>query len=206
MAINGHAIEARLYAEDPATGFLPSHRPARPLSRCRRTVRVDTGVEEGDEITPFYDPMIAKLIGTGADARGAMAELARCSTTVEVWPVRTNAWFIQNCLEDRDIQGRRNDDCPHPATAGRITTAPTIHDDLLQIAGDGLALMFTDGPSQSIGIRAGHWVARLPAERSTARTLKARLDGVRDQDRTESHRRTNFSTKLEAANSARERR
>ncbi len=60
---NGHAIEARLYAEDPATGFLPS---IGTLERLRLPdgagIRIDSGVREGDAVTPFYDPMIAKVI------------------------------------------------------------------------------------------------------------------------------------------------
>ena len=69
LAITGHAIEARLYAEDPATGFLPCDRAARRTFDFApsMTIRIDTGVEEGDEISPFYDPMIAKLIAHGDD-------------------------------------------------------------------------------------------------------------------------------------------
>ena len=82
LAIHGHAIEARIYAEDPDSGFLPStgrlvHLAPPPESA---DVRVDTGVEEGDAITPFYDPMIAKLIVHGARPRrraGAHAARAR---------------------------------------------------------------------------------------------------------------------------------
>ena len=70
IAMTGHAIEARLYAEDPAKGFLPSTGPLTEFFICRLGVRVDSGVEEGGEISPFYDPMIAKLIAHGADPRG----------------------------------------------------------------------------------------------------------------------------------------
>ncbi len=72
---SGHAIEARLYAEDPERGFLPSigrisHWRMPP--RVRSRVRVDTGVREGDEISPFYDPMLAKLIVWGEDRETAL--------------------------------------------------------------------------------------------------------------------------------------
>src|SRR6185436_15579722 len=69
LAITGHAIEARIYAEDPDKGFLPSTGRLVHLAPPAQSesVRVDTGVEEGDAITPFYDPMIAKLIVHGAD-------------------------------------------------------------------------------------------------------------------------------------------
>ena len=81
LAIDGHAIEARIYAEDPDTRLPAVDRQAASTSRRRPrapTVRVDTGVEQGDAITPFYDPMIAKLIVHGADrAGGAGADDAR---------------------------------------------------------------------------------------------------------------------------------
>src|SRR5690349_1188882 len=93
LSINGHAIEARLYAEDPAKGFLPS------VGRLDHfdlgdEGRIETGVEEGDAISPFYDPMIAKLISTGADRDAAFQNLAAMLGSVEVWPVRTNAAFL----------------------------------------------------------------------------------------------------------------
>ena len=70
LAINGWAMEARLYAEDPAKGFLPSDRAGSTISTLGddRTAAIETGVEEGDAISPFYDPMIAKLIVHGEHA------------------------------------------------------------------------------------------------------------------------------------------
>ncbi|WP_269514243.1 acetyl/propionyl/methylcrotonyl-CoA carboxylase subunit alpha [Brevundimonas subvibrioides] len=98
LAINGWAMEARLYAEDPANGFLPS------IGKLEHFVlpdgvRIDTGVEQGGEVSQFYDPMIAKLI-VHAETREAAAEaLAEACGSVEVWPVRTNAGFLVRCLE-----------------------------------------------------------------------------------------------------------
>src|SRR5204862_2944212 len=63
------------------------------------TVRADAGVEEGGEVTPFYDPMIAKLIAHAPTREAALAELAEACDGVEVWPVRTNAGFLARCLE-----------------------------------------------------------------------------------------------------------
>jgi 3-methylcrotonyl-CoA carboxylase alpha subunit len=98
IGIHGWAMEARLYAEDPANGFLPSIGKLEHF-RMPDGVRVDTGVEQGGEVSQFYDPMIAKLIvheGTREEAAEALAEA--CGA-VEVWPVRTNAGFLVRCLE-----------------------------------------------------------------------------------------------------------
>jgi 3-methylcrotonyl-CoA carboxylase alpha subunit len=97
LSITGHAIEARLYAEDPAKGFLPSVGKLDHFD-LGDDGRIDTGVEEGDQISPFYDPMIAKLIAHG-DTRGeAIESLAAMLEDVEVWPVRTNAGFLFNAV------------------------------------------------------------------------------------------------------------
>jgi 3-methylcrotonyl-CoA carboxylase alpha subunit len=93
LAIDGWAMEARLYAENPATGFLPSTGPLERL-RLPAGIRVDSGVEEGGEVTPYYDPMIAKLIVHAGGRPAAATALAHAAGEVEVWPVRTNAAFI----------------------------------------------------------------------------------------------------------------
>ncbi len=107
LSIDGHAIEARLYAEDPARDFLPS------VGRLDHfhlgdddtdfVARIETGVEEGDSISPFYDPMIAKLVAWGEDRESAIDELAAILDEVEVWPVKTNAGFLFNALLDDDF-------------------------------------------------------------------------------------------------------
>jgi 3-methylcrotonyl-CoA carboxylase alpha subunit len=97
---NGHAVEARLYAEDPQRDFLPS------IGRLQRLrlpqpesgLRVDTGVREGDEVTMFYDPMIAKVIAWDHSREGAIAKLADGLAQTEVAGVRTNAAFLVRLL------------------------------------------------------------------------------------------------------------
>jgi 3-methylcrotonyl-CoA carboxylase alpha subunit len=108
LAITGHAIEARLYAEDPSTGFLPSTGRLDHFD-LGDDGRIETGVEEGDAISPFYDPMIAKLVAQGADRDEAIDTLAAMLDGVEVWPVRTNAGFLCNCLLDEDFENARLD-------------------------------------------------------------------------------------------------
>jgi 3-methylcrotonyl-CoA carboxylase alpha subunit len=99
LRIDGWAMEARLYAENPATGFLPSTGTLRHL-RLPTDVRVDSGVETGGEVTGFYDPMLAKLIVHGANRPAAARTLAAACAAVEVWPVHTNAAFLARVAAD----------------------------------------------------------------------------------------------------------
>ncbi|WP_061933578.1 biotin carboxylase N-terminal domain-containing protein [Aureimonas sp. AU22] len=102
LSINGWAMEARLYAENPATGFLPSTGPVERL-RFPPGVRVDSGVDEGDAITPFYDPMIAKLVVHGATRVEAARRLAKAAQGVQVWPLKTNAGFLARAAGHPDF-------------------------------------------------------------------------------------------------------
>ena len=108
LSITGHAIEARLYAEDPAKGFLPSVGRLEHFD-LGEDGRIETGVEESDAISPFYDPMIAKLIAVGETREEAVDELAAILDDAEVWPVRTNAGFLFNALLDGDFGSGRID-------------------------------------------------------------------------------------------------
>ncbi len=96
IAINGWAIEARLYAEDPSRNFLPSigrlRRYVEPLGM--EGVRVDSGVREGDEISMFYDPMIAKLIAHGRDRTEAITRLQRALDAFVVDGIGNNLVFL----------------------------------------------------------------------------------------------------------------
>ncbi|MGC1271595.1 MAG: acetyl/propionyl/methylcrotonyl-CoA carboxylase subunit alpha [Croceibacterium sp.] len=97
LSINGHAIEARLYAEDPAKGFLPSTGRLEHL-QFGPADRVETGVEEGAEVSPYYDPMIAKMVCHAPDRDTAIQDLHQALAETEVWPVRTNAGFLVRAL------------------------------------------------------------------------------------------------------------
>jgi 3-methylcrotonyl-CoA carboxylase alpha subunit len=103
LRINGCAMEARLYAENPATGFLPSTGPLRRL-RLPQDIRVDSGIEEGGEVTGYYDPMIAKLIVHAANRPAAARRLAAACGAIEVWPVHTNAAFLARIAADPEFQ------------------------------------------------------------------------------------------------------
>jgi 3-methylcrotonyl-CoA carboxylase alpha subunit len=92
-------MEARLYAENPVTGFLPS---TGSLDRLRfpSGIRIDSGVEQGGEVTPYYDPMIAKLIVAAPTRGAAAAKLATACGALQVWPVKTNAAFLARAAAD----------------------------------------------------------------------------------------------------------
>ncbi len=109
LRIEGHAIEARIYAENPARGFLPSTGTLGYLRMpdaveftngepVRAPVRIDSGVREGDTITPFYDPMIAKLIVHGADRDEALARLAHALKDCEAVGPQTNIAFLRRVV------------------------------------------------------------------------------------------------------------
>ena len=120
LSFNGHAIEARLYAENPLNEFLPSigklerfdiPHELRPYGWWEserghqqhergsgKRVRIDTGVREGDEVSPYYDPMIAKLIWHDEDRTLAAINLCTALHQVEVWPVKHNAQFAADLV------------------------------------------------------------------------------------------------------------
>jgi 3-methylcrotonyl-CoA carboxylase alpha subunit len=100
LAITGHAVEARLYAEDPEKDFLPSTGKLFALQLPEgEGIRVDAGVEEGGEVTPFYDPMIAKIIARGASRDEALDRLAAALGRTVVAGPKTNAAFLKKLCE-----------------------------------------------------------------------------------------------------------
>jgi len=100
LQIRGHALEARIYAEDANKGFLPSTGKLIRLSPPAESlnVRVDTGVEEDDEITPFYDPMIAKLIVWDEHRDAALARMRKALADYQVAGVTTNIDFLSRLV------------------------------------------------------------------------------------------------------------
>ena len=118
LQFGGHAIEARIYAENPEKGFLPS---IGTLSHLRTpiaatfkhhsdletgypvTVRIDSGVREGDAISPFYDPMIAKLIVWGATRDEALAHMGQALSEYQIVGVDTNIAFLKRLIESKSF-------------------------------------------------------------------------------------------------------
>ena len=153
LAINGWAMEARLYAENPSSGFLPS---TGPLDRLRlpRGIRVDSGVEEGGDVSPFYDPMIAKLIVSAPTRPAAAAKLAQAARRVEVWPVRTNAAFLARAAADADFVAGNIDTGFIERHAERLVPAAEPSEAVKQAAARALLASAPDVWSAVTGFRA----------------------------------------------------
>jgi 3-methylcrotonyl-CoA carboxylase alpha subunit len=125
LAIHGHALEARVYAENPERGFLPSTGTLRTLRTPEHVaftlggqlghpgepaaVRIDSGVREGDAISPFYDPMIAKLIVWGHDRAQALARMAQALGEFHVVGLATNIAFLKRLVQSPTFAGAELD-------------------------------------------------------------------------------------------------
>lgn len=141
----GHALECRIYAEDPAQGFLPQ---AGPLLRYREPqgpgIRVDSGVVEGGTVSVYYDPMLAKLITWGETRTESLARAREALSRFEILGVRTNLAFLMAILD-------------HPAfIAGRIDTG-FLGRELDALTAD------PDGVSPAIAAAAAFHASRGPA-------------------------------------------
>jgi acetyl/propionyl-CoA carboxylase alpha subunit len=102
----GHAVECRLYAENPAKMFMPS--PGRlstfAMPAQSASLRIDSGYRKGDAVTPFYDPMVAKIIVWAADREQACLRAVEALRQVEIEGIATNRDFLIACLEDADFR------------------------------------------------------------------------------------------------------
>jgi acetyl-CoA carboxylase biotin carboxylase subunit/3-methylcrotonyl-CoA carboxylase alpha subunit len=113
---SGHAVEARVYAEDPAKGFIPKPGNVDELvwaggvgEAQTRTLRVESGVRAGSKVTPFYDPMIAKVVAWGETRDGALDELDRALSGTIIAPCTTNLAFLRRVLADAEFRAGRYD-------------------------------------------------------------------------------------------------
>ena len=166
LSIEGWAMEARLYAEDPAKGFLPSIGPLDLFQLGEAEGgRIDTGVYEGGEVSPFYDPMIAKLIAHGETREEARETLSDMLEDSAIWPVRTNAAFLIAALA-------------HPEFAAGEVDTGLIGRDGEAMAADPLPSpeALTDAAMAMVPRSLASGFRLNAAERSTAPFL---LDGVR---------------------------
>ncbi len=146
---SGHAVEARIYAEDPAAGFLPAigtvHRYREPAG-----ARVDSGIREGSEVGTAYDPMLAKVIASGPDRATALRRLDRALSELEIVGIATNASFTRVLLARDDIRAGEMD----TGLLERLleTEDLSLPDDLAPVAaiaaflGDTASQTLTPGP------------------------------------------------------------
>ena len=143
LAINGWAIEARLYAEDPAKGFLPS------VGRLDYLLfpddRIETGVQERDEVSPFYDPMIAKIVSWGATRAEANRDLSQSCKAFQCEPVKTNAWFLARLLDEPAFREGQLTTAFIAENQERLIEPPVPSDALLQYAADDFATELVPG-------------------------------------------------------------
>jgi len=107
---NGHAIEARVYAEDPAKGFIPKPGPIAELAWGEgENVRIESGVRAGNVVTPYYDPMIAKMVAWGPDRAAAIATLDDAIARTTLGPCTTNLAFLRKMLASEEFRSGRYD-------------------------------------------------------------------------------------------------
>lgn len=110
VTLSGHAIEARVYAEDPAHGFLPSIGTIlRAEDPTGDGIRTDSGISTGSQVTPDYDPMLAKVIAHGTDRSQALARLDAALAGTVVLGVQTNLEYLRALIAEPDVQAGRLD-------------------------------------------------------------------------------------------------
>jgi acetyl-CoA/propionyl-CoA carboxylase biotin carboxyl carrier protein len=146
--MNGHAVEARVYAEDPARGFLPTGGTVLALREpAGAGVRVDSALASGLTVTSDYDPMLGKVIAWGPDRATALSRLDRALAATVVLGVTTNVGFLRSLLADPDVQ------------AGRLDTG------LVEriVAGEGDAAGLADGSEALAAAALARMLAREPA-------------------------------------------
>ncbi|MFJ2427778.1 acetyl/propionyl/methylcrotonyl-CoA carboxylase subunit alpha [Pseudomonas sp. NPDC087804] len=142
VPLNGHAIEVRLYAEDPSNDFLPA---TGRLDLYRESAegpgrRVDSGVEEGDEISPFYDPMLGKLIAWGEDREQARLRLLSMLDEFAIGGLKTNINFLRRIIAHPAFAAAELDTGFIPRYQAQLLPAPSeLSDGFWQAAAQAFA-------------------------------------------------------------------
>lgn len=168
LAIEGHSIEARLYAEDPSRGFLPSPGVLK-VWKPSDSARFDSGVSTGSEVNVEFDPMIAKVISHGATRREAIAKLARALETTSIQGIRNNRDFLVATLRTPEfIAGDTTTDFIE-----RVQPTPTHTPTTQELADAAIAIavcsQFTRRENAKVlsHIPTGWRNSHMPPERST---------------------------------------
>ncbi|MDX0452424.1 acetyl-CoA carboxylase biotin carboxylase subunit [Sinorhizobium medicae] len=134
ISINGWAFEARLYAEDPVRGFLPATGRLTHLSFPEDTARVDAGVRQGDTITPYYDPLIAKLIVHGQNRSAALGKLQDALKECRIGGTVTNLDFLIRLTEEHEFRSGHPDTGLIDRETERLTAPVVPGDEALALA------------------------------------------------------------------------
>ncbi|MCD1572071.1 ATP-binding protein [Agromyces mediolanus] len=179
LRLDGHAIEARLYAERPADGFLPATDPVlvwRPAGGDG--VRIDAGLRAGQEITAHYDPMLAKLIAWGPDRATALERLRAAIDETVVLGVETNLEYLGELLDDPEVRAarlhtglidQRQAPAAAPPSAAALAAATALAEDEARAAA---------GPDAHAWQRERGWRASEPAQSGEASAARAEPDVV----------------------------
>ncbi|MFU0506612.1 acetyl/propionyl/methylcrotonyl-CoA carboxylase subunit alpha [Pseudaminobacter sp. NGMCC 1.201702] len=191
LEITGHAFEARIYAEDPAKDFLPATGTLRHLrfsdaSLDGSSMRVETGVRQGDAISPYYDPMIAKLVVHGADRQSALSALSDALENSEIAGSTTNIGFLAALAHDPDfIAGDVDTDLiarkQDTLVKGEVPGVEIIAQALLAASGASHVAQSSDPWDLAIGYSHFHPIWRRATVRfggeETVGTVRQRHDG-----------------------------
>ncbi|MEU1984168.1 biotin carboxylase N-terminal domain-containing protein [Nocardia sp. NPDC019395] len=163
IRLHGHAVEARVYAEDPARDFLPTGGTVLDLVEPGGTgVRVDSGLAVGTVVGSDYDPMLAKVIAHGPDRAAALAALDRALADTVVLGVRTNIDFLRFLLADPDVGAGRLDTALLDRRAGDFTPDPVADDVFAAAAVYRWLQRWPDGPADPWAYPTG-WRVGAPA-------------------------------------------
>ncbi len=167
LKITGHAVEARLYAEDPDNGFLPSIGTLTALSLPANLtgVRIDAGVEQGGAVTVHYDPMIAKVIAHGADRHVAIDRLVAALDASVVEGVRTNRAFLARLVDHEAFRAGDVDTAFIERHAETLKPSTDIPDRVMAIAALAAAQPYDAAPPATLFEKLGPWRMNLPPRR-----------------------------------------
>ncbi len=146
IPLNGHALEVRLYAEDPARDFMPATGRLTRLHLPNALTRIDTGVTQGDTVTPHYDPMIAKVIAHGADREAAFAAMELALAASDAQGVTTNLAFLERLIRHQGVRAGTLDTGLIGRDLAALTAPPETTASDLALAGAALTRLLTPTP------------------------------------------------------------
>jgi geranyl-CoA carboxylase alpha subunit len=180
ITFSGHAIEARLYAEDPYSGFAPQTGRVlhwRPEAALRTGVRIDSGIAEGGQVTPYYDAMVAKVIAHGRDRDDAIRRLTAALEDAPLVGLKNNGRFLRDLVDHPAFREARMHTTlldEWAATGELLLVAPSIDDSMWSVAAAVIASR--EGGNQRPASVAA-WDLTLHAN-DQKRTLRVRPHGT----------------------------